>query len=555
MKRIILLVRVSTEYQTYEAQKDELVEYAKRDGYNDSDMEIIKDKESATKLSDEERQGLNKMYAAISNPDNQIEAVYCWELSRLSRKPESLYKVRNELLEKKIDLRTRQENFRLLNSNKELDRNSNTMLGFYISMCENEILQKVERTKRIKIQKAREGKYTGGLIKFGYSYDEKTKEYKINEDEAAIIRAIFSLYETGKYGLNTLYKELIKRGYKVIIHQINRILTSPEYIGGVRPEYTEIQRRKKQKLDRIIHRYDRYYPTIISKKQYDKCREVANQNNTNIDKSKNIYYAHKLIKCSSCGAYLVAAKHTVQYQCPKRYSPLSKVECSGTDRININVIDSILWNEAMLIEIDFIYNYSEKQLEGWKNEILELQEKIDNSENQYNTILSKETKKLRKAISIETMNDKQLEAIAIKQTKADKQKIEQEKVYYKQEIDRLNNLITEANIKYNSTISFPEYETIHLNKMENITKNVENTDEKQRYDIIHKHIKQVSISNIFEPTPTKRIDIVCYNGKTETYYYATKIMDRAKKVYQIIEIDKDFNFREYYNFGERFTRQ
>ena len=494
------------------------------------------------------------MYEAINNPDNQIEAVYCWELSRLSRKPESLYKVRNELLNKKIDLRTRHEHFRLLNSNKELDRNSNTMLGFYISMCENEILQKVERTKRVKIKKALEGKYTGGLIKYGYSYDEETKKYEENEKEATVIRAVFNLYATGKYGLNTLYKEMIKRGYKIIIHQINRILTSPEYIGGVRPEYTEVQKRRKQKEDRIIHRYNRYYPPIISKEIYDKCREIAKRNNTNIDKSKNIYYAHKLIKCSSCGAYLVAAKHSVQYQCPKKYSPLTKVECTGTDRININVIDSILWKEAMLIEIDFIFNYSEKQLEGWKNEILELQEKIDNSENQYNTVLNNERKKLRKAISVETMNDKELEAIAIKQTKADKQKIEQEKVYYKQEIERLNNLITEANTKYNSTISFPEYETIHLNKMENITKNIENTDEKQRYDIIHKHIKQVSISNIPESTPTKKIDIVCYNGKTETYYYASKIMDRVKKIYQIIEVDKDFNFREYYDYKERFIR-
>ena len=554
MKKIILLVRVSTKYQTYDAQKLQLIEYATDDGYTINDMEIIEDKESATKLSDEERQGLNKMYAAINDANNKIEAVYCWELSRLSRKPESLYKVRNELLNKKIDLRTKQERFKLLNEKKELDRNSNTMLGFYISMCENEILQKVERTKRIKIQRAKEGKYTGGIIKFGYSYDEKTKEYKINEEEATIIRAVFSLYETGKYGLNTLYKEMIKRGYKIIIHQINRILTSPEYIGGIRPEYTEIIKRRKQKADRIIHRYNRYYPTIISKEQYDKCREIAKQNNTNIDKSKNIYYAHKLIKCSSCGAYLVAAKHTVQYQCPKKYSPLSKVECSGTDRININVIDSILWNEAMQIEIDFIFNYSEKQLEGWKNEIQELQEKIDNSENQYNTILGNERKKLRKAISVETMNDKELEAIAIKQTKSDKQMIEQEKVYYKQEIDRLENLIAEANTKYNSTISFPEYESIHLNKMENIIKNIENTDEKQRYDIIHKHIKQVSISNIPESTPTKRIDIDCYNGKIETYYYATKIMDRTKRIYQIIEVDNDFNFKEYYHYKERYIR-
>ena len=554
MKKVILLVRVSTKYQSYDAQKKELIDYVKSHEYTVNEMEIIEDKESATKLSDEERQGLNKMYAAIDDPNNQIEAVYCWELSRLSRLPESLYKVRNELLSKKIDLRTKIENFKLLNEKKELDYNSNIMLGFYIAMCENEIRQKVERTRRVKIQKALEGKYTGGLIKFGYSYDKNTKEYKINEDEATVIRTVFNLYETGKYGLNTLYKEMIKRGYKINIHQIERILTSVEYIGGIRSEYTETQKRKKQKADRIIHRYNRYYPPIINKTIFDKCREVAKQNNTNIDKSKNIYYAHKLIKCSSCGAYLVAAKHSVQYQCPKKYSPLSKVECNASDRININVIDSILWDLAKQLEINFIFNLSKRQFEIWQKEIAELQEKIDNSENQYNIILENEIKKLRKVISIETMNDKDLKDMAVKQTKSDKQRIEQEKISYKLEIERLDKLIIETQTKYSNLITIPEAEKVFIPKMENIVKEVENTTDIQRYDIIHKHIRQVSILKVPGLKETKRIDIECYNGETETYYYAFKLMDKSKKIYQIIKVDADYEFKEYYDYDIRYER-
>ena len=62
MKRVILLIRVSTKYQDYTAQTNELIQYVKQHGYTDDEMEIIQDKESATKLSDEERQGLNKLY-------------------------------------------------------------------------------------------------------------------------------------------------------------------------------------------------------------------------------------------------------------------------------------------------------------------------------------------------------------------------------------------------------------------------------------------------------------------------------------------------------------
>jgi len=62
MKRVVLLIRVSTKYQDYTAQTKELTQFVRQDGYTDDEMEIIRDKESATKLSDEERQGLNKLY-------------------------------------------------------------------------------------------------------------------------------------------------------------------------------------------------------------------------------------------------------------------------------------------------------------------------------------------------------------------------------------------------------------------------------------------------------------------------------------------------------------
>ncbi|MDR2064766.1 MAG: recombinase family protein [Prevotellaceae bacterium] len=545
MKKVILLVRVSTVYQKTDSQKQELIEYVKGDGYTENEMEIIEDKESATKLSDEERQGLNKMYEAINNPDNQIEAVYCWELSRLSRKPESLYKVRNELLNKKIDLRTKHEHFRLLNSNKEMDRNSNTMLGFYISMCENEILQKVERTKRVKIKKALEGKYTGGLIKYGYSYDEETKKYEVNREEAAIIRLVFALYETGKYGLNTLYKEMIKRGCKINIHQVNRILTSPEYTGGIRPEYTEVQKRRKQKEDRIIHRYNRYYPGIIGKEQYDKCREIAKQNNTNIDKSKNIYYAHKLIKCSSCGAYLVAAKHTVQYQCPKKYSPLTNVECNASDRINVNVIDSLLWHTVKNREADFIVNQSKEQIAEYQSIISELQTKINAIEERYKNVWEEKRKQIKKFFPYKT--EKEIDSLTTESTVNDKREIEENKVSWGNEIERLNNLINDLENKHNSYsyIDKKLNEVIDIRYIKGELDKI--TDDTIRYDLIHKHIKEVTISNVIK-NHTKQLDIYFYSLKKgtfnfenrETYYYDHKKVNEKKKLYYFSTYDRDY---------------
>jgi len=59
--KCILLVRVSTESQSYEEQEKELYDLAHFYGYKDKDISSIATKESAIKLDEEERFGLNRM--------------------------------------------------------------------------------------------------------------------------------------------------------------------------------------------------------------------------------------------------------------------------------------------------------------------------------------------------------------------------------------------------------------------------------------------------------------------------------------------------------------
>ena len=67
MKRVIVLSRVSTEGQDLTQQTDEVLREVYKDGYTDSNIILIEDKESAIKLSEEERLGLNKMKDHINN--------------------------------------------------------------------------------------------------------------------------------------------------------------------------------------------------------------------------------------------------------------------------------------------------------------------------------------------------------------------------------------------------------------------------------------------------------------------------------------------------------
>lgn len=59
-KKAIILSRVSSMHQNLEQQTEAVLRAVHSDGYKDSNIIIIEDKESAIKLSEEERNGLNK---------------------------------------------------------------------------------------------------------------------------------------------------------------------------------------------------------------------------------------------------------------------------------------------------------------------------------------------------------------------------------------------------------------------------------------------------------------------------------------------------------------
>ena len=65
MSKAIILSRVSTLNQDLKQQTDEVVKFAKADGYSGDNVEVIEDKESGVKLSEEHRLGLIELKQKI----------------------------------------------------------------------------------------------------------------------------------------------------------------------------------------------------------------------------------------------------------------------------------------------------------------------------------------------------------------------------------------------------------------------------------------------------------------------------------------------------------
>ena len=499
MGRIVLFLRVSTIGQRLESQEDSLRRAALADGYKEDAILVIGKKESAIKLSEEERKGLNELKDLIDKED--IDCIYIAELSRLSRRPHILYSIRELLLQKKIQLKCLNPQFTLLNDDRtKYDSSANLIFSLFGALAEQEMLEKKERFARGKQRKAEERKYSGGRIPFGYRIDkERGNLIVVDEEQGEIVKLIYDLYEKGM-SQPKIAKELNDTGKANIkISLINHILINESYTG------------KKRKTKNAS--YERAYYPIITQEQFDHCRQIAMDNNTNLSKAKNVYYAEHLVRCASCGAYWSATGSKASYHCSAAYKSASlwnyeyhrKERCTNKLSISINVLDSILWHIAIEKEACYIEQDTEeaiqstiKDIERTNNILNNIQprlndnhSKIERLQEMYIDGLSKETYSRKKQELLEELNV-----------------IKSEEIKYKDELNHLNNNLTELQERKAITpLSISDAMDIMNGKIDSILstyplihevvkgKIAREADDKKRSKIIHRQIKSVEIVN------------------------------------------------------------
>lgn len=206
--KCILLVRVSTQHQDLLQQTEKVKAEAIKDGYDEKDIIILEDKESAVKLSEEERNGLNNLKMFIKQ--GNVSCVYTYEVSRISRKPAVLYSIRDFLIQHQVQLIILNPYMRMLKDDGSISETANIFFGIFSSMAENEGFLRKQRCQR-GIDKKRElGLYFGGRRPFGYNIINKKLE--INEEEANIIKRIFNDYVIKNKSLRAIASELVDEG-------------------------------------------------------------------------------------------------------------------------------------------------------------------------------------------------------------------------------------------------------------------------------------------------------------------------------------------------------
>lgn len=517
--KAILLVRVSTDSQEFEEQKLGLIEHAKKCGYNKKDLIYVENEESAIKLNIEEREGIIKIKESIEDKP-LINAVFVWELSRLVRNQTEGHLLKDYFFKNKIQFYCSNPEIKLFNNTITApNERDDITFSLFLQITENEMRTKKARFHRSKIRNARIGKYSGGFVKYGYTVDDKGF-YQINESEAELIRYIFNEYEKGRSLMN-LTKELIKRGKITTTNFVRGILISEAYTG-LSNEY----------------KMNRKYPQIISIEQFKKCREIAKNNNKRADKTNEIYFAKKLIKCVECGTHYIAMKSCLVYLCYGRYGKEAKLNpetaCKSSPVININVLDSLLWRLAKQSE-QFRSDI------GSEDELIELEEKIKSNKQHIKESTISLSKLKRKK---ERIADNYIDGAYTKEKRDEKFKIVD-----KQILDTTNYIVSKRNeikklekrIKSDFKPEYSGQELIDYLKNEirikaNRLTTIEDDAEKQ--EIIQKNIKEINVLES-EANKSKILVIKYYDDRVERYRVS------IKKKPPIVEMDVALKYDEF----------
>ena len=372
-KKILCIIRASTEQQETESQKKELVAYCITKGYAVEEMAFIEVAgASAVKLNKKYIQMLEDIKATILSIPT-ITAVALWHLNRLGRVESKLHEMKEWFLQHKIQVYCKNPDFTLLDDTGKESAAGSLAFSMFASVVKFETDEMFAKMKRGRERNKVNGIFYGGKIKFGYTLDA-TKHFIINEEEAQTVRLIFNLYSSGKYSFYDLIEELKARG-----------ITK----GGMKITYEMIQNA----LADEAYYSSKILPSIIDKELFDKCAAIK-ANTVAVKRTKesvNVNFAVGLLKCS-CGNNFIASGDF--YRCYSKMNNNRKkkvVECDSPT-IRRDVLDDLLWLVTRPLQQKFLMEKDTVSIEEQKDKINVLTVKVSTAQKELSDIKGRKEK-------------------------------------------------------------------------------------------------------------------------------------------------------------------
>lgn len=379
--KCIVLARVSTEKQSYDEQILQLKHLAMADGYSEANIIVVQNKEHAVGISSRKQRKLGliaglKECEELLERDTTIDAIYCWEVTRIARTVSAIHDFKDMILDYQrdqgriIQLVVKEPSIRLFNSEGKIDQGAQIIFALVSQLAEMEMENKKARFARAKEEMFRTQKYTGGWIPRGYKLD-KDNYLMVNEEEANVIRAIFSDYASGLYTMKELAEKYMANGFLTVSTITNakatilHILSNPIFIGEKPKQIMKDGERITRKIT---------YPRIIDQDTWDKC--VKRREELLCKPAvRGEYLLNGLIRCDCGGSYIVN-KVDGCYGCRIKHLGNEK-GIQHSPNIQANVIESLAW----YVTLQELNGDLAKDRESTKRQLLALKQEAVNRYN------------------------------------------------------------------------------------------------------------------------------------------------------------------------------
>lgn len=314
-KKAAIYVRVSTQYQVDRAslpvQREELINYAKY-ALGISDYVIFEDAGYSAKNTD--RPDYQQMMARMRT--GEFSHLLVWKIDRISRNLLDFSVMYAELKELGVVFVSKNEQFDTSSAMGE------AMLKIILIFAELERKTTSERVSAVFVSRANDGIWNGGKVPYGYSYDKESKTFSIAEDEAKIVRLIYSLYESEK-SIVRVARIMNERGLKSRAGNdwspttVHMILSSPFYSGTYRYNYRDESNTKRfrEKGEDEWVLVENHHPAIVSPERQAAVGVILESKRYNKNATyqrKNVHVFAGLLTCGCCGSTMAATTDKVR---------------------------------------------------------------------------------------------------------------------------------------------------------------------------------------------------------------------------------------------------
>lgn len=408
--KCIIIARVSTFDQNVDPQIEILKSYAKSLGYNH--YKLIYAKESGL-LGVNYRKSVNELFSFYEE-DKDYRTVFCFEISRLSRKESALHYIKDWLISNKIQLYIYDRKYKLFEDDFQINTNTNVLFTLFGYFAESEMITKKIRFKNARLYWNELGYSIAGKLLFGYQrqiQENKRNLLVIDDKESKEILQVFSWYAHGINGINKspsikdIAVHCIKNEMSKYLHlkrNVNKLLKEEAYLGFK----TTNNKRKKYSEETgdfegeyIVTNTKIKYPQIISEELYQEVQKKLKLNNRNaIKSSKHVTILSKLIICPECNRFLGGDyRVTKDNQSKNSYRCLASrniINCSNKGSYSMQMLDSVIWSLVKKDRTLLSKLISSINPEKYKDNILETLNYHKNKDIEINESIDFEIKKL-----------------------------------------------------------------------------------------------------------------------------------------------------------------